>query len=386
MTRVLWVEDDSAVRLVGTSERWVRALEELRRLAEQARAPLLIAGEPGTGKELCARLWHAASPHAGGPFVAVNVARLPAERLRQELFGEQARADGAAARADSDSAATRPDGDGAATRPDGDAAAARSDGDAAAARSDGDAAAARSDGDGAAARPGLFDLAHGGTLLLDEIGSLPPDLQPWLLGVLDGQQASGGAGTRRADVRVVAATSRDLLALVAARAFMDELHRRISALTIALPPLRERAGDVHLLAAHFLERLSGAAGLSAAGFSPRALTQLEAYPWPGNVRELRSVIERALLVADGATVDVQHLPPEIGVFSAGLAAQRMPPPARGSASLGEAVRRHILTVYAAHGGNVTRTATALGITRVSLRRHLRQYLTGDASSKERLSD
>jgi DNA-binding NtrC family response regulator len=321
----------------------VRALEELRRLAEQARAPLLIAGEPGTGKELCARLWHAASPHAGGPFVAVNVARLPAERLRQELFGEQARAD-------SGSAAARPDGD------------------------------------AAAARPGLFELAHGGTLFLDEIGSLPPELQPWLLGVLDGQQASGGAGTRRADVRVVAATSRDLLALVAARAFMDELHHRISALTIALPPLRERAGDVHLLAEHFLERLSGAAGLSAVGFSPRALTQLDAYPWPGNVRELRSVIERALLVADGATVDVQHLPPEIGVFSAGLGAQRMPPPTRGSASLGEAVRRHILTVYAAHGGNVTRTATALGITRVSLRRHLRQYLAGDAGSKERLSD
>ncbi|WP_437587496.1 sigma 54-interacting transcriptional regulator [Sorangium sp. So ce1000] len=348
MTRVVWVEDDSEVRLVGASERWARAMEQLRRLAAHERAPLLITGEPGTGKELCARFLHAASsnaesPRAGGPFVAVSVARLPAERLREELFG----------------VAAGPDG-----RP--------------------------------AARPGLLELARGGTLFLDEIGALPLELQPRLVAVLDGEPLCriGGGDALAADVRVIAATSQDLSARVLRRSFHEELYRRVGGLGLSLPPLRERDGDVRRLVEHFLQRQSGATGLANAGLSPRALAQLEAYPWPGNVRELRSVVERAFLRAHGAPLDVEHLPPEIGAAARPSApprsgppgALRPSPPARGSASLGEAVRRHILAVYAAQGGNVTRTASALGITRVSLRRHLRQYFAADARDKEPLSD
>ncbi|WP_437809556.1 sigma 54-interacting transcriptional regulator [Sorangium sp. So ce1078] len=344
MTRVLWVEDESEVRLVGASERWARAMERLRELAEHERAPLLITGEPGTGKELCARLLHAVSPRAGGPFVAVSAARLPAERLREELFGVGV-------------------GAGVDGRP--------------------------------PARPGLLELAQGGTLFLDEIGALPLELQPRLVGVLDGEpfRRSGGGEAPVADVRVIAATSRDLAARVLERSFDEGLHRRVAALGLSLPPLRERDGDVRRLVEHFLERQSVATGLPSGGISPRALAQLEAYPWPGNVRELRGVVERAFLLAHGAALDLEHLPPEIAApprpaappRSGPPGALRPSPPARGSASLGEAVRRHILAVYAAQGGNVTRTASALGITRVSLRRHLRQYLAADARDKEPLS-
>ncbi|WP_437276553.1 sigma 54-interacting transcriptional regulator [Sorangium sp. So ce375] len=339
MTRVVWVEDSSEVRLVGASERWARAMDQLRRLAAQERAPLLITGEPGTGKELCARLLHAASPRAGGPFVAVSPARLPAERLREELFGVAAGAGG---------------------RP--------------------------------AARPGLLELAQGGTLFLDEIGALPLELQPRLAAVLDGEPffRIGGVEAQVADVRVIAATSQDLSACVLGRSFHEELHRRVGGLGLSLPPLRERDGDVRRLVDHFLQLQSGAAGLASAGLTPRALAQLEAYPWPGNVRELRSVVERAFLLAHGAPLDLEHLPPELRApppasVPPRAGAPRPSPPARGSASLGEAVRRHILAVYAAQGGNVTRTASALGITRVSLRRHLRQYLAADARGKEPLS-
>ncbi|WP_437314985.1 sigma 54-interacting transcriptional regulator [Sorangium sp. So ce385] len=334
MTRVLWIEDESEVRVVGASERWARAMERLRELSEHERAPLLIAGEPGTGKELCARLLHAASPRAGGPFVAVSAARLPAERLREELFGVAA--DGRQA-----------------------------------------------------ARPGLLELAEGGTLFLDELSALPLELQPPLVGVLDGEpfRRIGGGEALVADVRVIAATARDLGARVLEGSFHEGLHQRVGALGLSLPPLRERDGDVRRLAEHFLDRQSAAAGLPRGGITPRALTQLEAYPWPGNVRELRSVVERASLLARGAPLDLEHLPPEIAAAPRPAAATprsgppgalRPSPPARGSASLGEAVRRHILAVYAAQGGNVTRTASALGITRVSLRRHLRQYLAADA--------
>lgn len=345
MTRVLWVEDDSEVRLVGASERWTRAMEELGRLAAHARAPLLLTGEPGTGKELCARHLHAASTRssrAGGPFVAVSAARLPSERLGEELFGVETRADG---------------------RP--------------------------------AARPGLLELAQGGTLFVDEVDALPLDLQQRLAGVLDGApfHRIGGEAPLLADVRVIAATSRDLRARVTDRSFHPDLHQRVGALGLSLPPLRERAGDVRRLVEHFLERQRAATGLPSGGVSPRALAQLEAHPWPGNVRELRSVVERAFLLARGAPLDLEHLPPEIAApvspsappRSGPPGALRPSPPARGSASLGEAVRRHILAVYAAQGGNVTRTASALGITRVSLRRHLRQYLAADARGKAPLS-
>ncbi|WP_437568425.1 sigma 54-interacting transcriptional regulator [Sorangium sp. So ce542] len=344
MTRVVWIEDESEVRVVGASERWARAMERLRELSEHERAPLLIAGEPGTGKELCARLLHAASPRAGGPFVALSAARLPAERLREELFGVEATADGRQA-----------------------------------------------------ARPGLLELAEGGTLFLDEIGALPLELQLPLVGVLDGEpfRRIGGGEALVADVRVIAATARDLGPRVLEGSFHEGLQKRVGALGLSLPPLRERDGDVRRLAEHFLERQSAAAGLSKGGITPRALAQLEAYPWPGNVRELRSVVERASLLARGAPLDLEHLPPEIAAApprpaaatprSGPPGALRPSPPARGSASLGEAVRRHILAVYAAQGGNVTRTASALGITRVSLRRHLRQYLAADARDKEPLS-
>jgi DNA-binding NtrC family response regulator len=320
--------------VVGSSPAWTRVLEELHAVAERSRASVLLLGESGTGKEVLARLLHTWSPRASGPFVTVNAACLPAQLLESELFGHEA---------------------GAFT-------------------------------DARAPRQGLFELAHRGTLFIDEIGEFQLELQPKLLRVLEGHpfRRIGGQREILTDVRVVSATNRDLSAMVAAGTFREDLYFRVGVLQLSLPPLRERAGDVRQLVAHFVGILGAEMGARPASVAPRALAQLEAYSWPGNVRELRNVIERALVLTRGDTLDVQHLPAEIGAC-APLSAmrERLPTATHDRVSLEEAVRRHILAVYEEHAGNVTRTASALGITRVSLRRHLRQYLTGQDLTTKR---
>jgi len=269
----------------------------------RAEAPVLIGGETGTGKELVARALHAASRRAGGPFVAVNCAALPPELVESELFGTLRGAFTGAVHT----------------------------------------------------RPGLFDAARGGTLLLDEIGELPRGVQAKLLRVLEAGSYRPLGATRetQSEARILAATNRDLARLCASGEFRPDLYYRVAVLRIELPPLRERRGDIPGLVARFVAR----AGARPRALAPAALAQLLAHAWPGNVRELRSVVERALLrEGDGELAAVElEAPP------APLRGEE--PPRPGAA---ESVR-----VLLAHHGRLAAAAAALGVSPRTLQRRLR---------------
>jgi two-component system response regulator AtoC len=243
--------------IVGRSAVMRTALEVARKVARHP-ATVLITGESGTGKELVARLIHRESPRADGPFVAVNCGAIPEALLESELFGHEKGAF---------TGATRD-------------------------------------------KPGLFEEAHDGTLLLDEIGELPSALQVKLLRALqEGEVRRVGATVPTAfDVRVIAATNRDLQADVASGRFRADLFYRINVVAIALPPLRERAEDVPELARFFLERHAARMGLTARGISPAAMRSLAEHSWPGNVRELEHAIERALVMTGGDAIEPADLP------------------------------------------------------------------------------
>ena len=218
---------------------------------------VLLLGESGTGKELYARTLHALSPRATGPFVAINCAAIPETLLETELFGHEKGAfTGATAR-----------------------------------------------------KPGRFELAHHGTLFLDEIGDLPLSLQAKILRALEEKRFErvGGTQSLQVDVRVVAATNRQLKAAVAARQFREDLFFRLSVFPIEIPPLRERGADVETLAHHFIDRFSRDVKKRPLLLSPAALEELRSYRWPGNVRELQNCIERAVILTDGDTIHPRHL-------------------------------------------------------------------------------
>jgi two-component system response regulator HydG len=243
--------------LVGSAPVFRAMLETLRQVAP-TNAFVLLVGESGTGKELAARLIHDRSPRAREPFVAVNCAAIPESLLESELFGHEKGAfTGAAGR-----------------------------------------------------KEGRFERAHGGTLFLDEIGELTAAVQVKLLRVLqDGViDRLGGTGPVQVDARIVTATNRDLAAEVKAGRFREDLFYRLDVVTVRLPPLRERREDVPLLAATFLRRLAEANRRRVTGFTPAAMTALEAAPWPGNVRELLHAVERAVILARGEQVEVGDLP------------------------------------------------------------------------------
>ncbi|MGA2409764.1 MAG: sigma-54 dependent transcriptional regulator, partial [Candidatus Binataceae bacterium] len=231
---------------------------ELVRKAARADANILILGESGTGKEVVARATHANSPRAAQPFVAVDCASLPEQLLESELFGHEKGAFTGAANA----------------------------------------------------KQGLMEVAHRGTLFLDELGELPLSLQVKLLRALQERQIRRVGGTRQiaVDVRIVSATNRDLRALVAAGKFREDLYYRVNVIDIALPPLRERHGDIELLIAHFLRKYTGSQSAAAKGFAPEAMMALETYAWPGNVRELQNVVERACALADSEVITLADLP------------------------------------------------------------------------------
>src|SRR6186997_869717 len=217
---------------------------------------VLIEGESGTGKELFARALHALSPRSDGPFVAINCAAIPETLLETELFGHEKGAfTGANAR-----------------------------------------------------KPGKFELAHRGTLFLDEIGDLPVGLQAKILRALEEKRFErvGGTQSLQVDVRVVAATNRNLKAAVAARQFREDLFFRLSVFPIDIPPLRERQGDIDILARYFVDRFCRELKKRLA-MSPEAVDELRRYKWPGNVRELQNCIERAVILADGDTIRPRHL-------------------------------------------------------------------------------
>jgi len=288
---------------------------DLARSAARSQSTVLILGESGTGKELLARATHAESPRQSGPFVAVSCAALTETLLESELFGhEKGSFTGAVSR-----------------------------------------------------RKGKFESAHGGTLFLDEIGDISPKLQLDLLRVLEERKffRVGGSEAVEVDVRIIAATNRDLRKASEIGQFRDDLYYRLNVIPITLPPLRERLEDVPLLVEHFLEHLNLEMSHRIEEVSPGALSALMRYHWPGNVRELRNVLERGMVVAKGSLI----MPEDLGLD----AATPRQTPIDVTLSLDEVEHRHIAAVLHHGGGNVTQAARTLGIDRVTLYNKIKKY-------------
>ncbi len=293
----------------------------------RAHGPVLINGESGTGKELVARAIHAESERADGPFLAVNCAGVPQELMESEFFGH---ASGAFTGA-------------------------------------------------RVARRGLLQQAHGGTLLLDEIGEMPLALQAKMLRALqDGSIRPVGQDTEeQVDVRIVAATHRDLAQRVADGDFREDLYYRLETFAIDVPPLRARGDDVELLAQRILARCAAAQNKPVRGFSPEALARLAAYPFPGNVRELQNVVERAVAFAAGERVEVADLPARLASDAAPASSTDSVPRGDGGLldgavlpTLDEVQKRYVRRVLDEVGGNRRRAAALLGIGRRTLYRWL----------------
>ncbi|MFO0787829.1 MAG: sigma-54 dependent transcriptional regulator [Pirellulales bacterium] len=284
--------------------------------------PILIQGESGTGKELVARALHESSLLADKPLVTINCAALPETLLESELFGYEK---------------------GAFTGASG-------------------------------MKPGLFEVADGGTMFIDEIGELALGLQAKLLRVLeDGSlRRVGSVKERRVHVRLIAATNRDLLQEVKDKRFREDLFYRINVLTIHLPPLRQRAGDLRLL----VEHLTG----PDFDLDEEVLPVLERYSWPGNVRQLQNALDRAKILADDDHIRVENLPPEI-VNSA----HTRPAVISSDVDLDTLTRDHVLETYRRHGSNKARTARALGIGRRTLYRLLEKYNITDSDAERQVS-
>ncbi len=304
--------------LIGSSAAMQQLQATIRKVAGSD-VTVLITGESGTGKELVARALHYEGDRAGRPFVPVNCGALVDALLESELFGHVRGAFTGAEQA----------------------------------------------------KRGLFLAASGGTLFLDEIGELPLELQPKLLRALqDGEiKPVGGTESSRVDVRLIAATNRDLRAAVAEHSFRQDLYYRLNVITIEVPPLRERAEDVAALAEHF----AAAAALRAKRCRPEladdAKQWLTAQPWPGNVRELENIIERAVVLASGNVLTVDDVRPR-GVKMAGAAPAAAPDELL---SLDELEQIHILRVLHACDGQKTKASAILGINRTTLWKKLRQY-------------
>jgi DNA-binding NtrC family response regulator len=304
--------------IVGAHPSMLRIYELIKQVASTTTA-VLIQGETGTGKELIARAIHHESPRREQPLVAVNLAALPESLVESELFGHEK---------------------GAFT--------------------------------GAQKRKlGKFELAHGGTILLDEIGSLRLDLQPKLLRVLQEQEVErlGGTQTVKIDVRVLAATNADLKQAIAAGTFREDLYYRINVVSVRVPPLRERADDVPRLAAHFLHKYSQKFGRAVQDISPDALEQLKGYRWPGNVRELENIIERAVALARGPVIGLQHLPIELGVPD-GVAPGLEETPTDLKTTLRRIESQVLLRVLESTGWHYGQAAAQLGVHRNTLRYRL----------------
>jgi two-component system response regulator HydG len=304
--------------MVGTSDAMKQVCAIVERVADSD-ATVLITGETGTGKELVARALHRRSARAQGPLVTINCAALPENLLESELFGH-VRGAFTDARAD---------------------------------------------------RKGLLVQAHGGTVLLDEVAEMPPGMQSKLLRALETRSARavGGSDEIPFDVRLVAATNKDLPTLIDEARFREDLFYRINVVQIELPPLRARAGDVLLLAQSFLDRLTSKKGGGATRFSKAAAERLLGYAWPGNIRELRNCVERAFALARFEEIVVDDLPPQVRDYKPSHVIVAASDPTE-LVPLAEVEARYIARVLEAVGGNKRQAASILGLDRATLYRKL----------------
>lgn len=320
--RVATVEaaaSETAETIVGESPRMLDAFKTIARVSKST-ATVLVRGESGTGKEMVARTIHERSARSKGAFVAVNCAAIPENLLESELFGHEKGAfTGAISR-----------------------------------------------------RIGRFERASGGTLFLDEIGDMSLSLQAKILRVLQEREVErvGGTAVVPVDVRLIAATHRDLDKDVRAGRFREDLYYRLAVVTVQLPALRERGEDLRILAEFYLKQYAREYARPVHMISREALAMLRGYPWPGNVRQLRNVIESAVLLADGDSLLPCHLPPEV---SMPVEMHETTDSSMSLVTLSELERRHIHKVLVASGGQMNVAAEILGIHRNTLRRKLAEY-------------
>lgn len=315
-----------ATKIIGRSEPISKVIELCKKVALST-ATVLLYGETGTGKELAARAIHEFSPRRDKPFIAINCAALPESLLESELFGHEK---------------------GAFTGASGQ-------------------------------KLGRFELADGGTLFLDEIGELSQTIQVKLLRVLQEREfvRVGGTQTITCDVRIIAATNRDLKREMHEGRFREDLYYRLNVFPITLPPLRQRVEDLPELVEHFVRQVAPSLGVNRPSISDAALTQLMRYDWPGNIRELRNVIERCTLLAGDQAIGPEHLPHEIGqstanMLSAGGGGGAVSQAAGGS-RLADHEKALILKALEEVGWNQSAAARSLGITRDHLRYRIKKY-------------
>jgi transcriptional regulator with GAF, ATPase, and Fis domain len=313
------LESRSPHRALGRSRPWRDVLTQATKVAPTD-TTVLLSGQSGTGKEVVARFVHRGSARKDGPFVALNCAALPEQLLESELFGHEKGAFTGAL----------------------------------------------------ATRPGKIEQAAGGVLFLDEVGEMSPAVQAKFLRVLQERefQRLGGTRTLRADVRVLAATNRNLKAAIAQGGFREDLYYRLAVFEIPLPPLRDRPDDIPLLVDAFVEDIGRTVGRPAAGVSEEVRHTLTAYPWPGNVRELRNALERAVILCEGGLITSEHLP--LGIASAAAAEARgaLAPPPAGE---GGSERDRILQALARAGNNQSKAARLLGLTRAQIRSRIEKH-------------
>jgi transcriptional regulator with PAS, ATPase and Fis domain len=305
---------------------------DIIRQAAPTQASVLIQGPSGTGKELVAQAIHRLSTRAKGPFVAVHCAALSATLLESELFGHEKGAfTGATVQ-----------------------------------------------------RKGRFELADGGTLFLDEISEIDPSIQVKLLRVLEERtfERVGSEETIEVDIRVIAATNRNLRDAVLQGKFREDLYFRLNVVDITLPPLSERTGDIPLLASRFLKEYSEKNGRQIEGMTPDALNILEAYAWPGNVRELRNTIEKMVVLSRSERLTARDVPANIRDAVKSDTGVTLRTPVLASGSLAETERRKIMAVLEKNGGNRTRAAEELGISRRTLHRKLREYKAAEEGEEK----
>ena len=327
------VPDSAAPRfteIVGKGQRMVELQQIIAKVAD-APSTVLIQGESGTGKELVATALHEKSSRRDRPFIKINCAAIPRELVEAELFGFERGAFTGAVQS----------------------------------------------------KPGRFELADGGTLFLDEIGEIPVEMQVKLLRAIQESEFErvGGVKTTRVEVRLIAATSRDLTREIAAGRFREDLYYRLNVVPLHLPPLRERREDIPLLVEHFRQKYNARLRKNIERVEEDALAALAAYPWPGNIRELENVLERTILFCDRRTIRASDLPPSLRHNPAADAAQMTPSSSVAPGPLKQIVKGQVQAIerdlivrgLEVTGGNVTRTAKLLKISRKSLQMKMKEF-------------